>query len=508
MTHHDSNIRFEAIVTTQVGVGAKSGYTEEMGKKPNLLETATRETLMGLIQSQAQQIRLLTEQVVRLEKEMEKLERRLAKNSTNSSKPPSSDGLSQPKVRPKSQREKGKRKSGGQPCHKGSTLEVVAVPDERVRHRLDACPHCQQDLRQVETQRVVKRQVFDIPPIALQVREHQAEVKGCPCCGKTSHAVFPEGVNAPTQYGPNVLAQAVYLNTYQLIPLARVREWFADCVGITMSEGTIQRAVGVFCDKIGVSLDEIYRRLTESRVVHLDETGFRVDGMLAWLHTVCTKHLSYYTVHVSRGDDAIMDAGVLPNCSGFAVHDGLPQYMRYEMVEHTLCNAHHLRELQLFVDEYDADWALELQWVLRKMKAASEASDTSAETVRQLETRYDFWVAKGLKAFPIQPRPPNFKGRHEQHPATNLLLRLRDNRAAVLAFLHHEQVPFDNNLAEPDLRMMKVKQKISGGFRTWHGAECFAAVRSYLMTARKHGLSMLRATEMALSGVPFIPTPE
>jgi len=213
-------------------------------------------------------------------------------------------------------------------------------------------------------------------------------------------------------------------------------------------------------------------------------------------------------VHVSRGDDAIIDEGVLPNCRGFAVHDGLQQYMGYEMVEHALCNAHHLRELQLFVDEYDADWAMGLQQVLREMKVASETPHTPSETIRYLEARDDAWVAHGLQAFPIQPRPPNHKGCVEQHPATNLLLRLRDNRAAVLAFLHHEQVPFDNNLAERDLRMMKVKQKISSGFRMWNGAECFAAVRSYLMTARKHGLSMLRATKMALSGTLFIPLPE
>jgi len=479
-----------------------------MVKKPNLLETANRDTLIGLIQSQAEQIRLLTAQVEALEKQIEKLERQLAKDSTNSSKPPSSDGLKKPKAKQKSQREKGKRQPGGQRGHKGRTLKAVAVPDEQVRHQLDACAHCQHDLRQIEAQRVIKRQVFDIPPMALRVCEHQAEVKGCPCCGKTSRAAFPDGVTAPTQYGPNVLAQAVYLNTYQLIPLARVREWFADCVGIPISEGTIQRAVEVFCDRIGVSLDEIYRLLTDSDVVHLDETGFRVNGMLAWLHTVCTERLSYYTVHVSRGDDAIMDAGVLPNCSGFAVHDGLSQYMGYEMVEHALCNAHHLRELQLFVDEYNADWALGLQRVLREMKAASEASHTTPETLAQLEARYDGWVAEGLDAFPVQPRPPNHKGRYEQHPATNLLLRLRDNRTAVLAFLHHQHVPFDNNLAERDLRMMKVKQKISGGFRTWDGAESFAAVRSYLMTARKYGLSMLRATHMALSGSPFIPLPE
>jgi len=494
-------------VTTQVGIGRKTGYTGDMGKKVDILRTVDRETLIDLLRTHVEQNRALQAQVEALQKQVEKLERQLAKNSTNSSKPPSSDGLTKPKRKQKSQRKKGQRKTGGQPGHEGHMLKAVAVPDEIVRHRLDVCPQCEQDLSAIETQRLVKRQVFDIPPIQRQVREHQAEVKICPCCGETSRAQFPEAVKAPTQYGPNILAQAVYLNTYQLIPLARVREWFSDCIGQPVSEGTVQRAVAIFSDSIGSSLDEIYKQLTESGVVHLDETGFRVNGVLAWLHTVCTEVLSYYTVHVSRGDDAIMDAGVLPNCSGFAVHDGLVQYMGYEMVEHALCNAHHLRELQLFVDEFQAEWASGLQDLLREMKKASEDPDTSAALIAKLEQRYDTLVEAGLEVFPVLPRPPNHKGRFEQHPATNLLGRLRDNKAAVLAFLHHPDVPFDNNQAERDLRMMKVKQKISGGFRTWTGAEHFAAVRTYLMTARKHGVSMLKATHMALVGTPFIPDP-
>lgn len=381
-----------------------------MGKKVDILRTVNRETLIDMLQTHIKQNRALQAQVEGLQKQVEKLERQLAKNSTNSSKPPSSDGLTKPKRKQKSQRKKGQRKPGGQPGHEGHTLKAVAVPDEIMRHRLDACPHCEHDLSQVEVERVVKRQVFDILIPQLFVREHQAEVKGCPCCGETSRARFPEAVKAPTQYGPNILAQAVYLNTYQLIPLARVREWFSDCIGQPVSEGTIQRAVAMFSDSIGTSLNEIYKQLTESGVVHLDETGFRVDGVLAWLHTVCTDVLSYYTVHVSRGDDAIMDAGVLPNCSGFAVHDGLVQYMGYEMVEHALCNAHHLRDLQLFVDEFQAEWASGLQKVLREMKKASEDPDTTDTLIAKLEQRYDTLVEEGLEAFPVKPRPPNQKG--------------------------------------------------------------------------------------------------
>jgi len=474
-----------------------------MRKKQNLLETANRETLITLIETQAEQNRLLKGQVAELQARLEKLEHRLNKNSSNSSKPPSSDGLKKPA--PKSRREKGKRQSGGQPGHDGDTLKMVAYPDEVTIHRLLACPHCQHDLCNTPVEQVVKRQVFDLPPLRLQVTEHQAEVKVCRCCGNDSQAEFPTGVNAPTQYGPNVLAQAAYLNSYHLIPVARVREWFADCVGQAVSEGTIVRALKQFAAAVAPSLDVIYQGLTQANVVHYDETGFRVNTGLRWLHTACTDYLSYYSVHLKRGDEAMLDIGVLPNSQGWAVHDGLKGYFGFETVRHALCNAHHLRELQFAAEQYQAAWAVQMQALLLDMKRQRETGALSPDTLQALENRYEVLLVEGLAAFPISPRPPNANQRVAQHPVTNLLIRLRDNRDAVLAFLHHPQVPFDNNLAERDLRMMKVKQKISGCFRTWAGAEVFAAVRSYLATARKQGMSMLRAAYLAFAGNPFIP---
>jgi transposase len=272
-----------------------------------------------------------------------------------------------------------------------------------------------------------------------------------------------------------------------------------------VSEGVIKRAVEQLAEAVAPCLDAIYDGLTKSPVVHFDETGFRIDTDGAWLHVACTEHLTYYVVHRKRGNEAILDAGVLPNCRGWAVHDGYKSYMGYEDVSHALCNAHHLRELEFLVEQYEADWAKDMQTLLLDMKHARESDDLSLATIQQLEARYDALIKQGVEAFPIQPRPPNTKGRVAQHDATNMLIRLRDHRDAVLAFLHHPEVPFDNNLAERDLRMMKVKQKISGCFRTWDGAEVFAAVRSYLVTARKQGVSMLQAAQMAFIRVPFIP---
>jgi len=258
-------------------------------------------------------------------------------------------------------------------------------------------------------------------------------------------------------------------------------------------------------DAVAPALDVIYEGVTRAPVVHFDETGFRINTGLRWLHTACTDTISYYTVHRKRGDEAMLDAGVLPNCSGWAVHDGYKPYFGFETVRHALCNAHHLRELQFAVEHYQATWAEQMQVLLLDMKRQCEAGTLSNTRRNALNHRYEAILAEGFSAFPLQPRPPNSNKRVAQHPVTNLLIRLRDYREAVLAFLSHPEVPFDNNLAERDLRMMKVKQKISGCFRTWMGAEVFAAVRTYLATARKQGLSMLRAAQLAFLGTPFIP---
>ena len=474
-----------------------------MPKKIDLFDNLSRESLLGVIQHQSERIEQLEAQNAELEARLEKLEAQVAKNSTNSSKPPGSDGLKKPK--PKSRREKGKRQSGGQPGHEGKTLEMVASPDEVILHPVTTCGDCQADLSDLAALRIVKRQVFDLPPIRLQVTEHQSEVKVCPCCQHRTRADFPSDVKAPTQYGARVLAHAAYLNSYHLIPLARVREWFADCVGQAVSEATIEKAVAQLAELVAPSLDVIYEGLSRSETVHFDETGFRIETRLAWLHTACTETLSYYIVHLKRGDEAMLDAGVLPNCHGWAVHDGLKSYFSFETVRHALCNAHHLRELEFAAEHHGATWAKDMQNLLLKMKRLREQNDLSQNTLYKLEAQYDELIEKGFKAFPIKPRPPDHKGRMKQHSVTNLLIRLRDYREAVLAFLHHPEVPFDNNLAERDLRMMKVKQKISGCFRTWAGAEVFAAVRTYLATARKQGLSMFQAAYLAFTGSPFIP---
>ena len=292
-----------------------------MSKEFNAFKHLSREQLLNYIALQREQIEAQEERIRQLEKRLEKLEAQVSKNSTNSSKPPSSDGLKKPK--PKSRRQTGQRKSGGQVGHEGKTLKMVTTPNEVVVHEVQACKQCQHNLSDVKTEQIVKRQVFDLPPMQMQVTEHQAQVKTCCHCGVRNRAVFPVNVKAPVQYGANVLAHAAYLNSYHLIPLKRVREWFADCVGQAISEATIEKAVSQLADAVAPSLDVIYEGLTRSQIVHFDETGFRVNDRLAWLHTASTAWLSYYIVHPKRGDEAMLDAGVLPNCHGWAVHDGM-----------------------------------------------------------------------------------------------------------------------------------------------------------------------------------------
>lgn len=472
-----------------------------MAKKFNPFETMSRETLLALIGYQAEQIERLTAQNAELRARVEKLEAQLAKNSTNSHQPPSRDGLK--KAAPKSRREKGKRKSGGQVGHKGEALERVATPDAVVVHPLSRCGHCQHDLSGVVVAGVVKRQVFDLPPIGLSVTEHQAEVKQCPVWCQKRRAAFPDGIDAPTQYGPNVLAQAVYLHSYHLLPLARLRAWFEDCVGQRLSEGTLQRARAEMAEAVAPALDTIYEGVTRSDLVHLDETGFRIAQRLGWLPTVSTPSLTYYPVHPKRGDEAMLDAGVLPNGRGWAVHDGFKPYFTFTTVRHALCHAHHLRELEFLIEHYTVKWAAPMHTLLLAMKRHCEENPDglSAAVIADFEAL----LKAGFEQHPIRPRSPDRPKRIVQHPATNLLLRLRDYRDAVLAFIRYPQVPFDNHRAERDLRMMKVNQKISGCFRTWAGAELFAAIRTYLSTARKQRMSMLRAAHLALLGTPFIP---
>jgi transposase len=450
---------------------------------------------------------------------IQELRDQLAKNSQNSGKPPSSDGLK----KARSLREKGERHSGGQMGHEGHTLKMVEHPDHVERHRVTACPHCAANLGEVEPYEVERRQVFDVPPVRLEVTEHQVEVKQCPHCGRVVRGCFPAEVTQPAQYGPRLAAQAVYLTVYQLIPLARACEMFEDLYGQSPSQAFLLEAQAACEQQIDPVVKRIKHGLIASDIVHFDESGVRVEGCLNWLHTAGTERLTYYAIHPRRGQVGMQAIGILPEFRGRAMHDHWLPYLKFENCRHAFCNAHHLRELRFIVEQYDQTWARDMARLLLDIKAevAAAPPDHMAllpERIADYERRYATILQQGFEANPSldpgtgvehpSPNKPRYRGkrgRKKQTPPRNLLDRLHRHKAQTLAFMHDFRVPFDNNLAERDVRMVKLKAKISGTFRTRLGAHTFCAIRSYISTVRKHGCNVIQSIHDAFLGQPFMP---
>jgi transposase len=447
-----------------------------------------------------------------LAERIQQLEDQLAKNSSNSGKPPSSDGYDQPA--PKSLRKRSRRKSGGQKGHTGETLKMVEKPDHVRAHRVEACGHCGHLLKRRKAVRAEKRQVFDVPPMKIEVTEHRAEVKECPCCGKETRAAFPNEVSKAAQYGTEIKSQMAYLNSEQHIPLERTCDLLEEWYGHRPSEGTIVSVCAEAAEKVAPANEAVKEHLVEEEAVaHFDESGIMINGILNWLHSVSTARLTWYAIHAKRGSAAMNDIGVLPNFKGRAAHDDLAAYFLYE-VEHALCNAHHLRTLIFLSERYPQKWIEPLKDLLLKIKAKVETAKEKGQTALSVRQRnffhkaYDQLIAQGLRANPPtkeKDRRQGQRGKLKQTPARNLLLRLQKHKASVLAFMHDFNVPWDNNQAERDLRMMKVKQKVSGGFRSIEGAQNFCQIRGYLSTARKNGVKALSALRLAFTGSPFLP---
>jgi transposase len=471
-------------------------------KREELLQL-DKETLVEIILQLQKQVQALTQRV-------EELESRLNKNSRNSSKPPSTDGLAKPPCKPKSLRKKGQRKTGGQKDHEAHRLEQVEHPDHAVTLAVTACD-CSADLTQMPVLGHERRQVFEIPKPKIEVTEYRAEIKNCPGCGKQIKADFPEGVNAHTQYGPRFLALLVYLNQQMLLPAKRTVQLMADIFGQKVSQGTLFHAVDVCYAKLEEYEDAVKKILQQAGVLHVDESGVRTAGSLHWLHVACTEMFTFYGIHKNRGKIAMDELNVLGGFIGRLIHDHWKPYFNYDCL-HGLCNAHHLRELLFLFEEEKQAWAGEMMKLLLEMhdftldlKNADIIQLTDEEKAPWL-TRYRAIIEQGWKDNPLIKPKKKKRGRIKRTKAQNLLRRLQEHQDEVLAFLHDLNVPFTNNLGEQDIRMIKVRLKVSGCFRTLDGAQKFARIRGYLSTARKNKHDLLGAIVKAYQGAPVIPS--
>ncbi len=465
--------------------------------------------LAAQIETLSAAVTVLQVENVALRSENAALRARLGTDSHNSSKPPSSDGPGV-KPHPKSQRTPSGRKPDGQVGHVGHTLILVEEPDEVQVHAPPCCSGCGQSLGEIAAIRRERRQVVDLPPVTPRVVEHQVETKCCPDCGIETSGTFPTRVAAPVQYGPRVATVAVYLNQEQLLPLERTCAVLAEVFGCPIAEGTLERAVSDCYDQLAPVETAIKNGVTTASLVHFDETGVTVGAKTFWLHNASTARLTFYAAHPKRGREAFEAIGVLPQFRGRAMHDGLVSYWHYTGCAHALCNAHHLRELTFVAEELGQPWASDLKDLLVAMKEAVDTargqgvSALAGPVTDAFTARYDAILAEGVRANPPPPSTGQ-RGRPKRGKAGNLLERLREHKGATLAFMKDFAVPFDNNQAERDLRMTKVRQKISGCFRTTTGADRFCRIRGYISTLRKQGIPILSALGQAFAGTPLMP---
>jgi|SRR5665811_1245132 len=444
------------------------------------------------------------EAIIRLEDRVRQLEETIHKDSHNSHTPPSQSIH----IPIKNLREKTGKPPGGQTGHPGKTLKMVSEPDRIITHHVNRCEQCGKDLSSTPADGCERRQVFDISPIVCEVTEHQAEKKRC-SCGHLSTALFPETVSAPVQYGINLQCLLTILSAYEYLSYDRISELTEQLIGYRVNESTVCSFQDKLYDNLADFEEKSKLELTQSEVIHNDETGIPVEGKQRWLHVTSTEELTHYGVDTKRGKEATDRIGILPHFHGTSIHDGWKAYFGYEECQHGLCNAHHLRELTFFEEEEKATWALPLKNLLLSAKAqVSKARDEGQDHLdptflQSIESRYRE-ILEGAKAGLPVPLRTGKRGKPKKTKQQNFIERLLDHKGSVLAFVYDFRVPFDNNQAERDIRMVKLKDKVSGTFRSPHGADCFARIRGYISTVRKNGGNVFEEIKNAFCGQPFL----
>ena len=432
------------------------------------------------------------------------LEARLRQTPRNSSRPPSSEGLQKPP--PRSLRKKGGRRPDGQDGHAGATLAQVARPDREVRHEPARCGRCGAGLGGRPVTGVERRQVSGLPEVTVKVIEHQLIERECGCGCRTKGSA-PQGAEAAVQYGPRIAAIIVYLYAGQFLSQHRTAQALAELFGIPLSSGTVAGVTARAAGRLGGFLEHAREQITASEVAGFDETGFRVEGRLHWVHCARTGKYTLLTVHARRGTEAMKAMGVLPSFAGVAVHDAWAPYDTYQVPDHQLCCAHALRELQAVTDAAPQGqwcWAAQAAEALTAMQAlAAEAISQGRDAVDPAALAAQVRLYRSAALAGASQTAARSGALMKKHNA--LARRLLDRQDDYLRFTRDRRIPPDNNGSERDIRMIKLRQKVSGCSRTLTGARQFCAIRSYLSTAAKHGLSFFSALVMLTQNRPWIP---
>lgn len=462
----------------------------------------TREQILKIIRDDPEGIvtliQALYKQNEELRQRVEHLESIIKKNSSNSSKPPSSDGFKKPK-RTTSLRKKSGKRPGGQKGHEGFTLQQVKKPDHVVRCPVIECEKCKTSLAARRNNGVEKRQVIDIPPITSVVTEYQADIKGCQCCGHINIGEFPIGVRDAIQYGPGLKALAVYFMNYQFLPYKRLQECFQDVFNCNISTGSFYNFQRECFNSLEDTELRIMSDLQSSPIMHADESGFYINGKRHWIHEYSSEDSTYYAHNEKRGIEAMQEIGMLENYSGRCIHDHWDSYFFFDCL-HGLCNSHHLRELKFLFEIKKEEWAQKMKDCLLAIKDSVQffkkrRNRLPVKLIRYYIGRYRRILKQGFEYHKNMPElvKKGIRGRKAQRPGKNMLDRLKSKEENVLAFMNDFNVPFDNNLGERDIRMIKVKQKISGCFRSPSGGDFFCRIRGFISTLRKRNMNVLES---------------
>ena len=456
-------------------------------------------------------IEALESQTIEFQARINELESLLNQNIQIHKKPPSTGTFIEKKPKTGSSRDGNNKCPGGQKGHPGSTLNKVEDPDEIIFHRLHKCKHCGRNIEESEVIGYKTRQEFNIV-VMRNVTEHRAEIKKCPYCNCKNKADFPKSITKPVQYGITVLTIAIYLRNYQLIPYNRIKNLYEDIFGFKISSDTIIKAEKKLYHKLKGVTNHIKKQLIKEDVINGDETGINIGGQREQCHLISTKKYTYYFHHKSRGFKAMNKMGVLPKYRGIIVHDFWKSYFKYKC-EHALCNVHIQRELKNIYEKYKQEWAKEMSDLLYEIKEQADCArklgtKIGEDTIKTFIEKYHLILMKGFEDNP----PPEIskddeakRGIQAQSKARNLLDRLEKYEKEILRFATDLRVPFSNNQAERDLRMITIQQKISGDFRKPKGADVFCRIRGYISTLIKNKMPVIISLHSAIEDVPPYP---